>query len=119
MPIMVKLLQASATIRAAPHVEMEMIVVEGIGVRTQYDLKSAAGGLMQGAQKISRIGVRAIPILLHRDPPAIGEDEGGYIDRIGARMFGQLVAEYPVDRAARIAAETLDFHDRAVEPGTR
>ena len=65
---------------------MQMVAVEGIGVGADHDLEAAAGGLVDGAQEAADVLVLAVPAVEHLDAAPVGEDEGGYVDGIGAAI---------------------------------
>src|SRR6187402_1104747 len=93
------------------HIEMEVIAMVGVGVGAEHDVEAAAGGAVEIVQEGARLGVRAVPIVPDRDAAAVGKLKSGDVDRVGAAMFGQLVAFDIVDRAAGERAEALDLGD--------
>src|SRR5687768_11676186 len=61
-----------AAIRAAAHVEMQMVVMIGVRIRAETDREAAAAALVNVAQEPANALVVASPSLLNRDPPSVG-----------------------------------------------
>src|SRR4051812_21128369 len=97
----------SPTIRPGTHIEMEVIPVEGIGVRTQCHREAPATRLMNGAEEIADLFRAAAPVGKYCDPPSVSQDEGRNVHRIGAPMLAETAARLPVHRPAAVASETL------------
>src|SRR6185503_9612623 len=102
-----------------PHVEMQMVSMLPIGIRSEADRETPAAGIVHRVQEAAHILVRPRPAFEHGDAPPIGEQEGADVDGIGPAMLAEPRAGLVVDRAAGIGAEALDLHYPATEPGPR
>ena len=91
----------------------------GVGVGREADAEAAAAALVDRAKEAPHPLVVAVPALLDRHPAAVGEHEGGDVDRIGEAMLAEPRAGLAVDRAAGIGAERLDPPHRLPEPLVR
>src|SRR5689334_21863540 len=100
-------------IRAAAHVEMEMVVMIGVAVGREADREAPAAAAVDLAQEAADPLVLAVPAFADGDVAAVGEQEARDVDRIGAAMFGEALSRPAVDRPAGIGSERLDPRDPA------
>ena len=80
---------------APPHqVDVDVIVVIDVGARRQHGGELLAGCALHVAQK-ALLFRRALPAVLHRDLAAVGEREGGDVERIAEGMLGNVRVGLP------------------------
>ena len=103
----------------AGEVEMEMVVVEGVGARAEHGREVVAGADEDLAQELLLL-LGAAPALHDRDLAAVGEAEGHHVERIAEGVLRQPRAAPAVARAAGIGAGShLDDRGAEIERGRR
>lgn len=80
---------------------MEMVAVSGVVIGAENGSETLAGAIMDRGQEL-HLPATAFPVILNRDPAAVGEHKSGHIDRIGVRVFRQFTGSG--DIATTVAA---------------
>jgi len=65
-----------------------MVAVSGVVIGAENGSETLAGAVMDGGQEL-HFPATAFPVILNRNPAAVGEHKGRHINRIGVRMFRQ------------------------------
>src|SRR5687767_3407291 len=76
----------SATRAVGAAVEMQVIAMRGVVVRTEHRVEEAAGAGVHVAQELRRVAVRG-PVRRDADLAAIGKAEGRDVQGIGGRVL--------------------------------
>ena len=97
---------------------MDVIVVIDVGARRQHGVELLAGRALHVAQK-ALLFRHALPAVLHRDAPAVGEREGGDVERVAEGVLGNMRARIAVHAAAGIGGDLLDLDHARAEPALR
>ena len=103
---------------AAHQVDVDVIVVIGIGARRQHGGELLAGRGLHVAKK-ALLFRRASPAVLHRNLPSVGERETCDIQRIAKSVFGDMGVGIAVHAAAGIGRDLPDLDDARAEPAHR
>ena len=80
-----------AVTAVAGEVHVEMVAVEAVGVRAENCREDAASALVDRAEEGLFVAA-TVPTFLDRYGAAVGENEAGYVERIGVAMLGELSA---------------------------
>ncbi len=102
----------------AHQIDVNMIVVIDVGARRQHGGELPAGGRLHVAQK-ALLFRHALPAVLHRNAPSVGERESGDIQRVAEGVFGNMRVGVAVHAAAGIGGDLLDLDDARAEPAHR
>src|ERR1700726_2612172 len=103
---------------AAHQVDVDVIIVIGVGAWREHGCELLAGRALDVAQKTLLFG-KAMPAVLHRDVPAVGEREGGDVERVAEGVLGNMRVRIAVHAAAGIGGDLLDLDHARAEPALR
>jgi hypothetical protein len=100
---------------AARQIDVDVIVVIDVGARRQHGAELLTGGGLHVAQK-ALLFRHALPAILYRNVPAVGEREARDIQRIAEGVLRNMRARIAVHAAAGIGGDLLDLDDAGTEP---
>ena len=74
----------------AAEIEVQMVMVKGIGVRAEDGHETRASRIMGKSHDALAVRVRSLPALFNRHRPAILQREAGHIQRVGEGVLGEI-----------------------------
>src|SRR3974390_3480071 len=97
---------------------MHVIVVIGVGAWRQYGGEGVTGCALHVVEEALLVR-GAVPAVLHGDLAAVGEREGGDVERVAEGVLGDPRIGIAVHAAARIGGNLLDLDHGLTAPAGR